>query len=170
MRTILSCNNFYLQNSREEHFTVRKKIHGKKNCENFFSKDGKRNMVTMKDISTRDDIDVFIRLFYERVMDDPTIGIIFTQIVPIDWNVHIPLIVDFWETILLDNPVYKKNAMQVHFEINKIFPLRKQHFEAWLNIFHETIDGLFMGPITELAKKRAASIAAMMELKMSNHA
>lgn len=123
----------------------------------------------MTDISSRADIDRFIRLFYERVMTDPTIGRIFTDIVPINWEIHIPLIVDFWETILLDNPVYRKNAMQVHFEINKIVPLRRPHFEAWIKIFNHTIDELFRGPVTELGKKRAASIAAMMELKMINN-
>ena len=78
-----------------------------------------------------------------------------------DWEHHIPLITDFWETILLDNPVYKKNAMEVHYHINKKFPLQKKHFDAWLHIFNTTIDQMYAGPVTELAKKRAAGIAAI---------
>ena len=120
-----------------------------------------------KDIETRDDIENFIRSFYQRVITDKQIGIIFTKIVPINWEHHIPVITDFWETILLDNPVYKKNAMEVHYKLNRIFPLKKEHFEAWLYNFNFTIDEMFEGKITELAKKRAGSIAVLMEYKMN---
>ena len=60
------------------------------------------------DITNRTDIEKLIILFYEKVKKDTVIGFIFTDVVPINWEHHIPLIVDFWETILLDNPVYKK--------------------------------------------------------------
>ncbi len=120
-----------------------------------------------RDISSREDIESFVKRFYERVKEDPSIGIIFTEVIPIDWDHHIPLITDFWETILLDNPVYRQNAMEKHFEINRVFPLRKEHFEAWLFNFTETIDEMFEGAITELAKKRARSIADIMLLKMN---
>ncbi len=123
-------------------------------------------MATTRDIETRADIDTFIQSFYKKVIVDETIGIIFTKIVPINWEQHIPLIVDFWETILLDNPVYKKNAMAVHFDINKIFPLQKKHFDAWLFLFNSTLDELFKGTKTTLAKKRAEGITQVMLLKM----
>jgi hemoglobin len=120
-----------------------------------------------KDISSRADILMLIEHFYEKVKRDDTIGIIFTEIFPLDWDHHIPLIVDFWETILLDNPVYKSNAMEKHVAINKIFPLKKQHFDAWLALFFGTIDEYFTGTVADLAKKRAASIAGLMQLKMN---
>jgi hemoglobin len=71
------------------------------------------------DIKTRADIEKFIVNFYEIVKADKTIGFIFTELVQMNWEKHIPLIVDFWETILLDNPVYKNNAMDAHFILNK---------------------------------------------------
>jgi hemoglobin len=120
------------------------------------------------DISYRADISLLIRSFYEKVLKDETIGIIFTDIVKINWEHHIPVITDFWESILLDNPVYKNNAMDVHYHLNHIFPLEKKHFDAWLQLFNDTIDDLFAGPVTELAKKRAAGIAAVMLFKMNN--
>ncbi len=123
-------------------------------------------MKTKRDIETRADIETFIQSFYKKVVIDETVGIIFTKVVPINWEHHIPLIVDFWETILLDNPVYKKNAMAVHFDINKIFPLQKKHFDAWLNLFNATLDEMFEGTKTTLAKKRAEGIAQVMLLKM----
>lgn len=121
-----------------------------------------------KDMSSRQDIELFIRAFYEKVRKDATIGIIFTELVTINWEHHIKLITDFWETILLDNPVYKNNAMEVHYEIHAMYPLGKQHFDAWLNLFNQTLDEMYEGSITSTAKKRALAIAQLMEFKMNN--
>ena len=119
------------------------------------------------DITTRADIEKLVNTFYDRVKPNPEIGFIFTEIVHMNWEEHIPIIVDFWETILLDNPVYKKNAMEVHYELNKKFPLQKIHFETWLTIFFQTVDELFEGANADLAKKRAKSIADVMQFKMT---
>ena len=119
------------------------------------------------DISSRKDIEELIVQFYEKVKPNPAIGFIFTEVVHIDWEHHIPIIVDFWETILLDNQVYKRNAMEVHYELNKKIPLKKIHFENWLSLFTSTVDELFEGKTATLAKTRAKSIAAVMEFKMS---
>ena len=118
------------------------------------------------DIETRADIEKLIIQFYEKVMINPVIGFIFTDVVKIDLEHHIPIIVDFWETILLDNPVYKKNAMEIHYDLNKKIPLRKEYFNEWLLLFCTTVDKLFVGKIATLAKTRAKSIASIMEFKM----
>ncbi|MEO6488895.1 MAG: group III truncated hemoglobin [Ferruginibacter sp.] len=120
------------------------------------------------DINSRADIELFLKVFYDSVKRDKTIGIIFTEIIKMDWEHHIPLIADFWETILLDNPVYKRNAMEIHYKLNKAFPLQKKHFEAWLTIFYLTLDEMYEGKNTELAKKRALSIASLMEHKLND--
>ena len=120
------------------------------------------------DIKSRADIEKFIGNFYEAVKPDKTIGFIFTEVVEMNWEKHIPVIVDFWETILLDNPVYKKNAMEVHYDLNKKIPLQKEHFISWLQLFNAAVDNLFEGKIADLAKTRAKSIAAVMLFKMEN--
>ncbi|MBK8496195.1 MAG: group III truncated hemoglobin [Chitinophagaceae bacterium] len=120
------------------------------------------------DINSRADIEKFITAFYEKVKVDATIGFIFTEVVQMNWEKHIPLIVDFWETILLDNPVYKKNAMEVHFDLNKKIPLQKEHFSSWLLLFGKAIDEFFEGKKAEMAKTRAKSIADVMFFKMEN--
>jgi hemoglobin len=124
-------------------------------------------MTTKKEIETRADIEKFIQSFYEKVMVDPTIGTIFTEKFNIDWKHHIPLITDFWETILLDNPVYTNNAMGVHYNINKVVPLQKLHFDAWLVLFNNTLDEFFVGEKVDLAKKRALGIAQVLLFKMN---
>lgn len=120
------------------------------------------------DITSRADIEKFIVNFYENVKADETIGFIFTDVVQMNWEQHIPVIIDFWETILLDNPVYKNNAMEVHYDLNKKIPLQKEHFKSWLQLFNTAVDDLFEGKIAELAKTRAKSIADVMLFKMEN--
>jgi hemoglobin len=120
------------------------------------------------DITSKADIEKFIVSFYENVKKDPTIGYIFTDVVQMNWETHIPVIVDFWETILLDNPVYKKNAMEVHYDLNKKIPLQKEHFTSWLLLFNSAVDDLFEGKTVTLAKTRAKSIADVMLFKMGN--
>ncbi|HQW84433.1 MAG TPA: group III truncated hemoglobin [Ferruginibacter sp.] len=121
------------------------------------------------DIKSRADIEKLIILFYEQVREDKTIGFIFNDVVNINWQKHISLITDFWETILLDNPVYKNNAMEVHYEINKILPLQPKHFESWLLLFYNSIDTLFEGKTATLAKVRAKSITDLMQFKMNGN-
>jgi len=120
------------------------------------------------DIATRADIEKFIAAFYEKVKTDELIGYIFTDVAQMNWETHIPVIVDFWETILLNNPVYKRNAMEVHYALNKKVPLQPEHFERWLQLFNNTLDEYFEGPVTTLAKTRAKAIGAVMQLKMNN--
>jgi hemoglobin len=120
------------------------------------------------DIVSRADIEKMVFQFYEAVKKDETIGFIFTDVVQMNWEKHIPVIVDFWETILLDNPVYTKNAMEVHYDLNKKLPLQKEHFSSWVHLFTTTIDDLFEGKTAILAKTRAKSIAAVMLFKMEN--
>lgn len=119
-----------------------------------------------KDITSRADVDLLVRSFYDKVRKDDVIGLIFNEVMKIDWDHHIPVIVDFWDTVLLDADLYHNNAMEPHFALNKIFPLKQQHFERWLLLFTQTVDELFEGNTAKLAKNRAKGIAGIMQLKM----
>ena len=122
--------------------------------------------VVKSDIQKRSDIELLITSFYEKVRKDDTIGIIFNEVVTMDWEHHIPVIVDFWETVLLDADKYHNNAMTPHFDINKIFPLKEHHFERWVQLFVSSVDNYFEGPVATLAKTRAKGIAGIMKIKM----
>ena len=121
----------------------------------------------MKDISTRQDIELFVQSFYSKVKQDEVIGYIFNDVVKMDWPKHLPVMYDFWETVLLDANKYTANAMEKHFEVNKKIALEEKHFHRWLQLFNNTIDELFAGSIAALAKKRAKSVADIMLLKMN---
>ena len=124
----------------------------------------------MKDIETRSDIEELIGKFYEKMLKDPIIGFIFTDIAKIDLDEHLSIICDFWETILFTRPVYKRGpeVMNVHHELNKKIPLKKGHFTRWLYLFSTTVDELFEGERAEKAKERADSIATLMQKRLGS--
>ena len=120
----------------------------------------------MRDIETREDIELLVREFYNKVRKNETLGYIFDDIMKIDWDHHIPILVDFWETILLDTGSYTRNAMGEHFKVNQKIKLESQHFNTWLELFDSTVDSFFKGDKAVLAKKRAHSVAGIMQLKL----
>lgn len=121
----------------------------------------------MRDIESRADIDAIIRAFYTEARKDVHLGYLFDEVAKIDWEIHIPIIVDFWESIVLGSVEYKRNAMEPHFVLHRKSPLLHIHFEKWLKYFHHTINALFAGPNADMMKQRADSIAAVMEYKIT---
>lgn len=119
------------------------------------------------DIQSRSDIELLLNSFYEKVRKDNTIGFIFNDIARVNWEHHIPVICDFWETLLLGASSYTKNAMQVHYTLNRIVPLEEKHFQRWVQLFSETVDDLFSGDIAIQAKSKATSIASLMQFKIN---
>jgi hemoglobin len=121
----------------------------------------------MRDIETRADIELLMRRFYEKLLTDETVRYIFTDVAKIDLEAHIPVLVDFWATILLNEHSYQKNAMQLHLDLHTKSALRKAHFERWLLHFNTSLGELFEGEKAELARQRALSIATVMQVKIS---
>ena len=122
----------------------------------------------MRDIETRDDIVSMLYSFYNRAFKDELIGRFFTEVVPLDLETHIPVIADFWESIVLGTRGYRKNVMEVHQHIHHLSAIKKEHLERWVFLFTGTVDALFKGDKAELMKQRARSIATLMDIKL-NH-
>lgn len=122
-----------------------------------------------RDIETRADIEELMNIFYERLLADERISYIFTDVAKLDIKTHIPVIADFWESVLLNKNVYHNNAMKIHMDLNAKTPLSKEHFTVWLTHFTETVDELFEGDIALLAKQRARSVATLMEIKIAQN-
>ena len=119
----------------------------------------------IRDIENREDIDLLMRWFYERAMADDVIGFIFTDVAKLDLDHHLPVIGDFWETIVFQTPAYSRhgrNPLQVHGELNTKTDLLPEHFKRWLEIFRETIDELFAGERADFMMLRAEAIAERM--------
>ncbi|KAA3610494.1 MAG: group III truncated hemoglobin [Calditrichaeota bacterium] len=125
-------------------------------------------MKEKKDITNRNDIENLIRIFYEKLLSDESLSYIFTDVAKIELEPHILLISDFWENLIFGSDTYRRNAMQPHLELNKQTPLKKEHFDAWLAHFKNSVDELFAGEKAHFAKNRAQSIAMVMQVKILN--
>ena len=120
-----------------------------------------------KDIESRTDIEKLLWDFYEKAFKDELIGHFFTEVVPLNLDEHVPVIADFWESVLLEGRGYRKNVMEIHQDINKKSPMEKQHFDRWVKLFSESVDKFYEGPKAIMAKQRAVSIATMMNIKIN---
>ncbi len=117
----------------------------------------------MNDITTRDDIELLVNAFYKKVVDDPLIAHFFTDAVQLSWDTHIPIMISFWETLLLDEVTYRGNPMEKHINLHRIAPIRREHFQRWLRLWEETVRENFFGTRADEAVTRAHSIAQIME-------
>lgn len=120
----------------------------------------------MKEIENRGDLQVLMEAFYRKALTDDLIGYFFTEIAPLNMETHIPLIVDFWETVVFGLAKYKGNVMAVHQQIHDKSAFKKEHFDRWVLLFQQTVDELYTGNNAELVKQRAASVATVMQIKL----
>lgn len=117
------------------------------------------------DISSRADIDALMVTFYRRAMTDPAIGYLFTDVAKLDLEHHLPVIGDFWDSTLFGAGNYARHGrhpLLIHAALDKIEPLRPEHFRRWLEIFTQTVDESFAGARAEHAKQRGFAIANRM--------
>ena len=122
----------------------------------------------MRDITTTEDIDLLVRKFYEQVIPDTEIGHFFTKVADFSWEHHIPVLVSFWDSLLLGSNTYKGNPMIKHLDLNRLAPLQPQHFERWLQLWVQTVNAHYSGPKADEAISRAKSIAQVMQYKIGS--
>jgi hemoglobin len=123
-------------------------------------------MPDKKDIENRNDLLLLMQEFYKKLLADNSINYLFTDVAKIDLHHHLPVLVDFWDSILFQSGIYQQNAMQPHIALHQKSRLAKQHFETWLRYFKETVDELFSGDNAFIIKERATSIATVMQIKI----
>jgi hemoglobin len=128
-------------------------------------------MEVKRDIENRDDIDRLMVGFYTAALADEKIGFIFKDVAKLDLESHLPVIGDFWETIVFQNGVYARygrTPLMVHGELNEKTPLLFDHFTRWLELFEAAVDGDFEGPNADFIKSRAHAIANRMFMYVSS--
>ncbi len=108
--------------------------------------------------------------FYAKAFTDNLIGYIFTDVVHMDLAEHLPVMADFWQTVLFKAGLYNRNALKIHFDIHAQEPLTLEHFNRWLHLWSATVDELFSGEKAEMAKVQAHVIAGSMHRRVSGHA
>ena len=111
------------------------------------------------DLVGHEDVEALLRRFYGRVFRDDLLAEPFAEIRVRGLDAHLPVMCDFWETVLFRAGRYRRNALHAHRRVHRRTPLSAQHFERWLTLWNTTIDQMYQGPIAEHAKVQAARIA-----------
>ena len=120
----------------------------------------------MKDIQTRKDVETLVDKFYKKVLKDEVIGVFFTKVISLNWEVHIPTMYNFWESMLFGKATYNGNPMLKHMLLNKKKELKPEHFERWLSLWEQTAKENFEGEKCREAVSKAKQIGGLMELKV----
>jgi len=120
----------------------------------------------LADLHDRDDVLALVNDFYTRAFDDDLLGPIFVDVARMDLAHHLPIICDFWETVLFQAGLYRRNALQIHLSLNAKAPLGAERFERWLTLWTTTVDENFAGEKAELAKTQGARIAGSIQRRL----
>lgn len=109
-----------------------------------------------KPIENREDIELMVNSFYEKVTKDDLIGPFFNEVAKTNWDIHLPKMYSFWSDLLLGSADYMGRPFPPHVPLG----LEKKHFERWLSLFVQTVDEHFIGLKADEAKNRALRIAS----------
>ena len=121
-----------------------------------------------KDIESRSDIENLIEVFYTKLKTDELVGFIFTEAIILDFDKHLPVVCDFWEAVLLNNPIYKGNVMHKHIDLDKKVKLLPEHFDRWAEIFLVEINQIHEGKTTDELIKRVNTMIPFMKFKVES--
>ena len=122
----------------------------------------------MKDIENNDDLYVLVDAFYKKLLSYSSISYIFTEVVKIKLEEHLPILVIFWSQSLFNTGGYFKNLTNIHLDINAKEYLSPELFIIWLTHFNNSVDEKFSGSNAEKIKTQALSIATVMQIKIQN--
>lgn len=120
----------------------------------------------LRDVESRADIHLFVTDFYRRAFADALLGPIFVDIAKMDLARHMPIMCDFWETVLFRAGLYRRNALAIHSMLHAKVALEQEHFDRWLALWISTIDDHHAGPKAELAKLQATRIAGSIHRRL----
>lgn len=108
------------------------------------------------------DVKQLVDTFYEKVREDELLNPIFNKVIQEDWPEHLEKMYRFWQTILLEEHTYFGSPFVPHAKL----PVKKEHFDRWLQLFYSNIDNQFKGEKAEEAKWRAKKMAEMFQMKI----
>lgn len=108
----------------------------------------------MKDIENIEDIKIMVDEFYLKVRKDDLLAPVFSMRIA-DWQPHLNTMYRFWNAALFQVREYTGNPFAKHITL----PIDGPHFKQWINLFYETLDEHFAGPVADDAKRRAMIMA-----------
>ena len=120
----------------------------------------------MKDIQTQQDLYLLVNQFYKKLLSDKSISYIFTDIVKIKIEEHLPILVTFWSQMILGTGGHTNNLTDIHLKIDKLSHLSSELFEIWLMHFNSNVNELFEGENDNKVMAQAQQLAMIMQIKI----
>lgn len=121
----------------------------------------------MKDILNTDDIYILVTDFYSKLLLDKSISYIFTDVVKIKLEEHLPILVTFWSQAIFNTGGYFNNLTQIHLDISEKEYLTPELFDIWLYHFNTAVDENFTGINSDKIKTQALSLSTVMQIKIN---
>jgi hemoglobin len=112
-------------------------------------------------------VERLVDAFYRRAFADPLLGPVFVEVARMDLDAHMPIMCDFWESVLFAAGRYRRNALAPHLALHRLAPLEPRYFGRWLALWSRTVDELFEGEKAELAKAQAGRIAGSLQRRLA---
>lgn len=100
-----------------------------------------------------------VRRFYQDVTQDALLEPVFNDVARVNWSEHLPKLTDFWCRALLGIEGYVGNPFRAHALIHAECSFTAAHFERWLELFTETVELGWQGPISDRALELAHNVA-----------
>lgn len=119
-------------------------------------------MSNTKDIRNDEDITLLVHQFYKKVGNDERLGYVFNDVAQVDWDIHLPKMVDFWSNILFQTRRFNGRPYRKHHPL----PIKRADFDIWLGLWRETVDELFTGENATHVKEMAFKIASAFTIRL----
>jgi hemoglobin len=117
------------------------------------------------DIADREDVSPLAAELYRRVFTDELLGPVFIDVARVDLAVHLPVMCDFWATVLLRAGLYHRKALRPHVDLTAKVQLAPAHFTRWLALWTATVEAAHR-ETAELAKVQAARIGGAISRRL----
>ena len=120
----------------------------------------------LKDILNQEDLHFLVDEFYKKLLADVRINYIFTDVVKIKIEEHLPILVTFWSQMILGTGGYTSNLTDIHLKVDKLEHLTPALFDIWLLHFNNTINKYFDGKNAAEIKLQAKNLSLILQIKI----
>lgn len=114
------------------------------------------------DLTSPGAIGELVTSFYREIVFDDLLEPVFSEVAEVDWVRHIPVLVDYWVSILLGTRAGNGSIMGVHRHLHGLAPIEREHCDRWFSLWVGCVDERWAGPNAERAKAHAAALMAGM--------
>lgn len=106
---------------------------------------------------SEENISLLVDRFYDGVRAHPTLGPVFNPRLEGRWDRHLTQMKDFWSSVLLQSGRYQGYPLGAHFGVPG---MEREHFADWLDLFHETLHGIYEDRPAEFIHEAAQRMAS----------